>query len=448
MIDVKEERNVYLSNFVQFESELSRNGQSWLHRLRKGAMKRFSELGFPTQREEDWRFTNVAPLAKIPFKPVAPDETNGFSAEKLERAAFQPGACCRLVFVNGHFAPSLSSVPPAGVTVLSLAAVLDSHPEWLEPFLGRHAEFQNHAFTALNTAFINDGAFVSVPKGMIVAEPIYLLFASTAAGEGSVAHPRNLVVAGENSQVSILESYIGLEDEVYFTNAVTEIVAGANAVIDHYKLQRESSEAFHVATTQVYQQRGSKFSSQYVGLGGALVRNEVRALLDAEGCECTVNGLYMADGTQHMDNFTVIDHAKPRCASHELYKGILDGKAHGVFNGKIFVRQDAQKTDAKQTNKTLLLSDNAIINTKPQLEIYADDVKCTHGATIGQLQEEALFYLRARGIGIEEARSLLTYAFANDIIARIKLEPIRNQLEKILLTTQHLPDAPEIQEAP
>jgi Fe-S cluster assembly protein SufD len=220
---------------------------------------------------------------------------------------------------------------------------------------------------------------------------------------------------------------------------VTELLAADHAVIDHYKLQRESSEAFHVATLKVHQQPGSNFSSQYLGFGGVLVRNEVRAMLDGEGCECTLNGLYMAGGRQHVDNHTVIDHAKPHCASHELYKGILDGKAHGVFNGKIFVHQDAQKTDAKQTNKTLLLSDDAVINTKPQLEIYADDVKCTHGATVGQLDEDAIFYLRSRGLGHEEARRLLTFAFANDIISRIKVESVRTRLEQTLLASQELP---------
>src|SRR5262249_35960865 len=239
------------------------------------------------------------------------------------------------------------------------------------------------------------------------------LFYSTT-GEPAVAHPRSLVVAGTSSQLTLVETYAGRDGEVYFTNAVTEVVAGENAVLDHYKVQRESRAAFHVATTQVRQARSSNFSSHFIGLGGGLVRNEVRALLDAEGCECTVNGLYVAGGRQHADNHTVIDHARPHCASHELYKGILDGHAHGVFNGKIFVREDAQKTDAKQTNQTLLLSDDAVINTKPQLEIYADDVKCTHGATVGQLDAESLFYLRARGIGLDEARSLLIFAFAND----------------------------------
>ncbi|HLN29270.1 MAG TPA: Fe-S cluster assembly protein SufD [Gemmataceae bacterium] len=441
MIEVQEEKNIYQSNFARFEKELGANGHSGIHRVRKAAMKRFSELGFPTTRNEEWKFTSVAPIAKLPFKPVSGRDSHKLSREQLDRASLRIENCSRLVFVDGLYAPELSSSRPlpAGVILTSLAAVLNAHPEWAEPHLARHARYQEHAFTALNTGFIRDGAFLSVAKGVVVEEPIELLFVATAAEEGSVAHPRNLIVAGANSQVTVVESYLGLNQEVYFTNGVTEIVAAENSVIDHYKIQRESREAFHVATMQVQQGQRSKFSSQFICLGGALVRNEVNVTLDAEGCECTLNGLYLASGQQHIDNHTLIDHAKPRCTSHELYKGILDGKAHGVFNGKIFVRQDAQKTDAKQTNQTLLLSDNAVINTKPQLEIYADDVKCTHGATIGQLQEEAIFYLRSRGIGLEEARSLLTFAFANDIISRIKVEPIRVQLEKLLLQTQHLP---------
>jgi Fe-S cluster assembly protein SufD len=441
MIDVKEETNIYLSNFEQFEKDTAKSARPFLNRIRKAAIARFAELGFPTLRDEDWKFTNVTPIAKIPFKPAVASDRNGLTVAKLSPVSFQTGVGDRLVFVNGHYAPDLSTLRPLpkGVMVSSLATVLTTQPEAVEPYLARYAKYQQHAFTALNTAFIQDGAFVYIPKGQVVEEPIHLVFVATSDGEGHVAHLRNLVVAGANSQVKLVESYIGLADEVYFTNAVTEIVASDGAVIDHYKLQREGTEAFHVATTQVHQDRGSKFSTHAIQFGGALVRNEVRSVLDAEGCECTLNGLYLADGRQHVDNHTVIDHAKPHCASHELYKGILNGKAHGVFNGKIFVRQDAQKTDAKQTNQTLLLSEEAVIDTKPQLEIYADDVKCTHGATVGQLQEEAIFYLRSRGIGREAARRLLTFAFANDIISRIQIEPLRTQLEEILLSTHQLP---------
>jgi Fe-S cluster assembly protein SufD len=441
MIDVKEEKNIYLSNFARFEKESAGNGRPWLDRLRKAAMKRFTELGFPTSRNEDWKFTSVAPIAKIPFRPIVSSDNDRVTSEPLAEAGHTIDDAIQLVFINGHYAPGVSSLPrlPDGVIVTGLAAALHEHTELIEPHLARYAAYREHAFTALNTAFIRDGAFLYIPEGKLIDRPIHLLFVATKAGEGSVAHPRNLIIARSRSQATIVESYAGLDEQVYFTNGVTEIAVGDGAVIDHYKLQRESREAFHVATLQVHQQAGSNFSSHYLGFGGALVRHEVRAALDGEGCECTLHGLYMAGGRQHLDNHTVIDHAKPRCASHELYKGILNGKAHGVFNGKIFVRQDAQKTGAKQTNKTLLLSDEAVINTKPQLEIFADDVKCTHGATVGQLQDDAIFYLRSRGIGRDQARSLLTFAFANDIISRVKVEAIRTRLEETLLAAQHLP---------
>jgi Fe-S cluster assembly protein SufD len=441
MIDQQEEKNIYLSDFARFERSAAGNGQSWLGRIRKAALARFAENGFPTPRDEEWRFTNVAPLAKLPFRSAGRYEKNTLTGKKLDQATLPVGRCSRLVFVNGHYAPELSALEklPQGVTVSSLAAALAAHPQSALPHLTKYASYQQQAFTALNTAFLQDGAYVSVPRGKVVETPIYLVFVATSSGEGRVAHPRNLVIAEEQSQVRIVESYVGLEEEVYFTNAVTEVVAGEGAIVEHYKVQRESEEAFHVATLQIQQARNSNFTSHLFSLGGGLVRNEINAELGGEGCVCTLNGLYTAGGQQHIDNHTMIDHALPHCASHELYKGILDGKAHGVFNGKIYVRQDAQKTDAKQTNQTLLLSDNAVINTKPQLEIYADDVKCTHGATIGQLQDEAIFYLRSRGIGREQARSLLTFAFANDLIGRIAIEPLRAGLESLFLSRHQLP---------
>jgi Fe-S cluster assembly protein SufD len=444
MIDVMQDKDIFLANFNRFEKDLASYGSPALQRVRKSAIGRFGELGFPTARNEDWKFTNVAPLTRLPFQLAARDVAGRHELPRqLETDAI------RLVFMNGFFVPerSVLSGLPRSVVIGSLAEALTKHQDLIEPHLARYAKYEDHPFTALNTAFIRDGAFVFVPKGTLVAKPIHLVFVATTGSEPMMACPRNLVVVGESGQVTVAESYEGPRGEVYFTNAVTEIVAGENAVIDHYKVQREGRDAFHIATTQVQQARSSNFTSHYIGLGGALVRNESRVVFTGEGCEATLNGLYLATGKQHMDNHTVIDHAMPHCASHELYKGILDGKAHGVFNGKIFVRQDAQKTDAKQTNQTLLLSDDATINTKPQLEIYADDVKCTHGATVGQLDEESIFYLRSRGIGLEEARSLLIYAFANDIIGRIKVEPVRAQLEQTLLAAQHLPTGQEAEEA-
>lgn len=450
MIGVMEEKNIYLSDFERWEMRLTGLGSPAIHRLRKSAIARFAELGFPTPRDEEWRFTNVRPIGKIPFRAVAHYDEGSVSPVQVERASFPMGPCSRLVFVNGHYAAELSSICslPSGVMIANLASVLAAHPERVELHLGKYANFRNHAFTALNTAFIADGGFLFIPDGKTIDEPIHLLFLFTATEEGAVAHPRNLIVAGANSQATIVETYVSLDESVYFTNAVTELVAGPGSVIDHYKLLRESNEAFHVGTLQVQLSRGCTFSSHVVTLAGAIVRNETNAVLADEHCDCTLNGLYLATGQQLIDNHTVIDHARPHCASHELYKGILDGKARGVFNGKIYVRPNAQKTDAKQTNKTLLLSDDAVINTKPQLEIYADDVKCTHGATVGQLDENSLFYLRSRGLGLEQARALLIFAFANDIIGRIRIEPVRNHLEKFLLATQHLPKDQKVKDVP
>jgi Fe-S cluster assembly protein SufD len=443
MIAVQEEKKIYRSHFDQLEKD--RDGSVRLHGLRQEALARFEELGFPSIRDEDWKFTSLAPLAKVPFKPAKRPTAGEISLAQLEAATLPLGAAQRLVFLNGAFVPELSRVDrlPKGVIATSLAMALAEQPELVDTYLSREARYRNNAFTALNTAFLRDGAFVHVPKGVAVTEPLYIVSLSKCSADACVSHPRNLILVDESSQVTLVEYYASLELRAAFTNAVTEIVAAANSSIDHYKVQRENLESFHIATSYVDMDRDSTFSSHLVSLGGGLVRNDIRARLGSTGCTCTLNGLYLAAGKQHVDNHTEIDHAFPNCQSHELYKGILDEQAHGVFNGKIFVRQDAQKTDAKQTNQTLLLSDSAVIDTKPQLEIFADDVKCTHGATVGQLSEEAIFYLRSRGIGLAEARSLLTFAFANDIVGRIQVEPIRAQLQDVLLVRQHLPAAEE-----
>jgi Fe-S cluster assembly protein SufD len=442
MTAVLEGKDVYLAHFADFEKGLAGAARAPLHRLRKAAIERFAALGFPTTEDEEWRVTNVAPLTRVPFRLAGQHTVSG---EQLDRAAFDTGAGSRLVFVNGRYAPELSTLArlPDGVIVSSLAEALEAHRDQVESYLARHADYEDQAFTALNTAFLRDGAFLYLPKGKVVEEPVHLVFVAAAPAGPVVAHPRTLIVAGTSSQVRVVESYVGPGEDVSFTNAVTEVVVGENATVEHVKLQRESWQAFHVHTLQVQQARASTFANHALTLGGGLVRNDINAVLGAEGCHCTLNGLYLAGGRQHIDNHTVIDHALPHCESHELYKGILDGQAHGVFNGKIYVRQDAQKTDAKQTNQTLLLSPDATINTKPQLEIFADDVKCTHGATVGQLDAEALFYLRARGIGLEAARRLLTFAFANDVIGRVPVEALRAQLEHALLAAQHLPHPPQ-----
>jgi Fe-S cluster assembly protein SufD len=343
--------------------------------------------------------------------------------------------CCNLVFVNGIFSEHLSSIRdlPKGVKVGRLASALQQERELMERHLARIAGWQENSLSALNTAFMEDGAFIFVPANTIVNEVIHLIFLSAADEEPTVCHPRNLVIVGDNSQLSLVESYFGMAGHTYFTNSVTEVFAGNNSIVDHYKLQRESEEAFHVGTLQVSLRSQSNISSHSISLGGRLVRNNVGTSLEGEGGGCTLNGLYVARNRQHMDNHTTIDHAKPQCSSWQFYKGVMDDNSRGVFNGKILVRPDAQKTNAKQSNKNLLLTEDALVDTKPQLEIFADDVKCTHGATIGKLDEEALFYARSRGIDENSARTLLTYAFASDILRTIRIKPIQCQIDLVLL---------------
>ena len=406
-------------------------GPRWLQDLRDRGASRFTALGFPTVRDEDWRFTNIAPIATAEFRPTGADAARA-TEEELAGYLYSD-AEHRIVVVNGRFVPELSRAHglPAGVRVGSLAAAVTEQAEVVQRYLGQLADFGTKAFTALNTALAADGAYVYIPDGVVLEQPLHLLFVTTASPTSGpiMTNVRTLIIAGDRSQSRIVETYVGTGGSAYFTNAVTEIFAGEGSVVDHYKVQQESVDAFHVATMQVHSARNANFSSHSFSLGGKLVRNDASALLDGEGAECTLNGLYLADGDRLVDNHTTIDHAKAHCPSHEIYKGILGGKARAVFNGKIIVRQDAQKTDAKQTNRALLLSDNASINTKPQLEIFADDVKCTHGAAIGQLDEDAIFYLRARGLTYFEARDMLIHAFAGDILDRVKVEPLRVALE-------------------
>jgi Fe-S cluster assembly protein SufD len=426
------ETDPHLEKFEWFERETKQ--PSWLFPLRKAGMARFAELGFPTVHDEDWRFTNVAPIARLPFKPVFQAVSGGVSSETVSNFTFGRLPGSRLVFIDGHFMPGLSSVTaqPKGVIIGSLAAALSEHAGLLEQHLARYAQQEAAPFTALNTAFFQDGAFIHAPAGQSVQGPVHLLFISSSKETGATSHPRNLIIAGDASQVTVLESYVSSLNAPYFTNAVTELVLGEGAVVEHAKFQDEGRSAFHIAAIHAHLARSSNLISHSIAAGAKLSRNNIRTNLAGEGVECVLNGLYLTKGDQLADHHMVVEHAQPHCNSHEYFNGILDGRSKGVFHGRILVRQAAQKTDAKQTNKNLLLSEDATADTKPQLEIYADDVKCTHGATIGQLNEESVFYLRSRGIGMETARRMLIHAFAGEIIERVRHQPARKELDEVV----------------
>jgi Fe-S cluster assembly protein SufD len=426
------ETEPHLEQFERFENE--EKHPSWVFPLRKAGMARFAEQGFPTINDEDWRFTNVSPIAKLPFKPAFSPNRDGIGSQTIADFSFGQLAAHRLVFVNGHFLSELSSAPAQsdGVVIANVAAALISHPALLEKHLGRYSQAEDNAFASLNTAFFQDGGFVYVPAGRVVEKPIHLLYISTATDPGTTSHPRNLVVIEKGGQATVLETYVSTADAAYFTNAVTELILAEGAMLEHCKFQDEAPSAFHVAA--IHAQLGPKANliSHSFATGARLSRNNIRTALAGEGVECILNGLYVIKGDQLADHHMVVEHAQPHCNSHEYYNGILDGRSKGVFHGRILVRQIAQKTDAKQTNKNLLLSDDATADTKPQLEIYADDVKCTHGATIGQLNEESIFYLRARGIGMDTARQMLIHAFAGEIIERIRHRPAREELDALI----------------
>jgi Fe-S cluster assembly protein SufD len=405
-------------------------GGSRVSELRRGAMQRFGEIGFPDVRQEEWRFTDVSPIAATEFDLSA--AAGSLAVADLEPFSYRD--CYRLVLVNGRLAPELSDLTglPEGVVVSGLAEALSSGSQAAESDLGRHAAYAEHPFVALNTAFWSDGALVHVPRGVVLDKPVNLVVLGTPGDRPIAFFPRILVVAEESSQLTLVEQYATLGEGRYLSCPVTEIVAHPNAVVDHYKLQRESDAAFHMATFQIHQERDSNVSSHSISWGGDLVRNDVNAILAGEGCDANLNGLYLVEGSQLVDYHMRVEHVAPHCDSHELFKGILEGGARSVFNGRIYVHPGAQKTDAKQTSRNLLLSPDALCNANPQLEIFADDVKCTHGSTVGQLDDTAIFYLRSRGIGEEAARSLLTYAFAADIVERIRVPQVRQELEEFL----------------
>ncbi|MCB0215152.1 MAG: Fe-S cluster assembly protein SufD [Chloroflexi bacterium] len=427
----------FLAAWQSLESRLNGAQPRPIKALRQAAVDRFAANGFPTPRLEDWRSTDVEAIYETRF---AYRNAPGTVTE-AELAPFRYAGCAQLVFVDGHYVPALSRLTelPAGIQAGSLAEALAAAPERVGGQLATLARMETpaQAFVALNTAFIRDGLYVAADRGAVAETPIQALFVSTGDDDG-VCFPRNLVVADEASQLTVIETYATLGRGRHFTCGVTEALVGPGAVVDHYKVQKEQRSAFHVAALYVHQDRASTFDSHSVQHGGALVRNDWVAVLAGEGVSCTLNGLYVMAGEQHVDNHMLVEHVAPNCYSFELYKGILEEASSSVFNGRIFVHKGAQKTDAVQSNKNLLLSRQALAQSNPQLEIFADDVRCTHGSTVGQLDEEAVFYLRSRGIGDEAAKSILTYAFAADIVERIKPAPVREDLEAFLF--QRLPD--------
>jgi len=423
----------YLSQFGSFEKTLNGESRSPVHAIRKAAIHRLEELGFPGKKNEEWRFTDIQPILREQFLPATTRTDSSLSELELRKLTIPFEGSHRLVFVNGHLVPQFSRTHSAdGVIISDLSEAICGENEKVLQHLTHSASYETDAFTALNTGFMRDGAYIVVSDGCNVPEPVSILFISTDTTAPLTTQPRNLIIVGNDARVSLLVHYVHHSKQAYFANIVTELFAGERSNVEVTLIQEESVKSFHVDSLSMRQQRGSRVTVNSITFGGAIVRNNVTSLLDDEECICMLNGLSLGTGEQHIDNHTTIDHAKPRCESHELYKTILSGRSRGVFNGKIFVRKDAQKTDAKQTNKTLLLSDDATMNAKPQLEIFADDVKCTHGATIGALDTESLFYLRSRGIGEQEAKDLLTFAFGSDVTERISSEAVRRHLSRLL----------------
>jgi Fe-S cluster assembly protein SufD len=430
----------YLDLAERFQAERAAGAPAWLRAFRQEGIAQLARQGFPTAKLEDWKYTNVAPISGHAFSPVRTVHEAGVEAAVARLAL--PGAGPRLVFVDGWYVRELSRVEglPEGLTVRSLREALqDSEP--LEALVGRRARAEASAFTALNAALLEEGAVVRVAPGTVCAEPVQFLFLARGDKHVALASPRVVVQAGDNSELTLVESYVGAAPGVSFTNAVTEVVLGNGARVTHLKLQAEAETAFHIGGLHVELGRDSRFASHLISLGGALARNEVHSAFGAEGGECTLQGLYVGHGTQHLDQWTNLDHAHPRCISRELYKGVLDDKARGTFHGKVLVRPDAQQTDSRQSNRNLLLSEAAMADARPQLEILADDVKCAHGATVGRLDEQALFYLRSRGISRGEAESLLTHAFAKEVVGAVPLAALRDQVEELL--ARKLPGAKE-----
>ncbi|HEX9485594.1 MAG TPA: Fe-S cluster assembly protein SufD [Gemmatimonadales bacterium] len=437
MTEITDRTARYVADFEAFARNGASGAPAWLRELREGAIARFSELGFPTTKQEEWRFTSVAPIADARFTLAHAPRSPLPAHADIERLCV--GAGPRVVFVDGRHVPALST--PAeltgGARAGSLAAALrtGADSELARTHLARHARWRDSAFAALNTAFLADGAFVHVPADVTVAQPLEVVFLSTGQSgtDGPiVSHPRSLIVVERGARATVVETYAGLSDGVYWSNAVTEVVVGEGARVELYRVQQEGPRGLQIATTHSRQERDSYLGLHVVTLGAALARHDINAVLDGPGAELILNGLYLLSGAQHADHHTVIDHAQPHCASHEFFNGVVAERAHGVFNGRIIVRPGAQRTDSKQTNNNLLLSTEARADSQPQLEIYADDVKCTHGSTVGPIDQTQIYYLRSRGLSLEAARSILTYGFGAEILDRMQHPEVRERLDRLV----------------
>lgn len=431
--------STFLQGVSRLESKANGDFPGWLKALRRAAFEWVGEQGFPTAKDEAWKYTRAAPILEIPFASAEPGARCALSPDDVTALAGELGGP-RLVFVNGYFVPELSVLKslPEGVRLDSLASVLAENREESEAleslFRRRLFRERSQAFTALNMALGEDGAFIRIPAHTTVEEPIHLVFLSDAGATPLVSHPLSVVFAGTGSRATIVETHAGIKGGVHLSNAVTEIVLDEGAIVEHYKVQNEAESAFHLAFLGVHQGRGSRFSAHSVALGAALARHEVKVVLKAPEAQVVLNGLYLPRGQQLLDNPTTIEHAAPHCTSRELYKGVVDGHGRGIFDGRVVVQPGAMKTDASQTNKNLLLSESAQAYTRPRLEIFADDVKCAHGAAVGQLDDEALFYLRTRGIPQQAARDLLTYAFVSEMLELIQLPLLRSRIQQLLAT--------------
>lgn len=429
-------RDWYISNFQDFESKLNGQSKTFLHDIRKDALTKLKDLHFPTIKDEEWKYTNIAPLMKENFVLPEKVEATKIDEEFIYKNSFTDFDYDRIVFINGKFSPQFSIIGelPKGAVIGSLAKAITENTEIVKKYIGKYSKVE-HAFTAMNQTYSTDGLFVYLPEGKMLERPIQVFFVNGNENEKILSIPRNLVIAESGSSGKIIVNYVGVNNNPYFTNTLSEIHVDVNANLDYIKIQSEKKNAFHIDKTDIYQDKGSIFNHYSFAFGAALSRTDINSVLDNENIECHLYGIYLGKDKQHLDHHTFVDHAKPNCMSNEVYKGILDDESRGVFNGQILVRPDAQKTNAYQSNKTVLLSDKATIDTKPQLEIFANDVKCSHGATIGKLDEEAYFYIRSRGVEDKIAQSMLIHAFAADVIEAVNIEQLRDQLNHKLFET-------------